>query len=318
MINDEIIAKHIKNAVEADTPNVLDNIMMEINKADSSQKVNKKIFFRYRYVVAVFSCLLVMFICYSVYNSFYIPSDINYFASQNKPSSSSCNPLASQINKYYLPITPSQYPTNNMYAPWGPLSFDELLNGQNVGNSQSNLNVTSVVILCTLENIGIYRRINENATIYAPETIFGSYIYTVKINKVLYGCINDNIGDYIAVNEKVCAFPNSEIQASNKASFNGWDFYPYTVRPRSEYDLQIGNQYVMFLSAKDKTDCYELLWNGFGVFSINYINNEAKTDSLSVIESKYNNESVKDPLTDSILYKICALHVKNDFLSDKN
>jgi hypothetical protein len=72
----------------------------------------------------------------------------------------------------------------------------------------------------------------------------------------------------------------------------------------------------MFLSSKDDTECYPVSKCGSGVFSIDYIQKAAKTDSLNELEMKYNSGSENGSAANDIFYKICALHVEKDFLHD--
>lgn len=225
--------------------------------------------------------------------------DIYDSAYMNPADSKAPNPLLNQIAENYVPFSASQFSDPKCLSPYSPRSFEEL-----EGSS-------SIIILCTLEASGVYRDKTES---YNPKASFGTYIYTVRIDKILKGNPGEKPGDLIAIKEKAFAHPDYK---KGSHEIEKWNFYPYTARAMEAGILNPQKQYVMFLQGKDETSLYTLTPSGFGIFPLEYIESLPKTTSPSQLEKglKKVKGVILEPLKDDILYKLCAMHVKEEFLN---
>lgn len=213
-----------------------------------------------------------------------------------------------QITKNYAPFQATEYNSVKVPAPNIPFAKAE---GPNISLSYEELKQKSnTIILCTISDIGIYRNKAEQ---YHPKASFGTYIYTVEIDKILSGNMQEAEGSLIPIAET--AWANPEL-GENGNEIIDWNFYPYSARPNDVKSLEKGKQYVMFLSQKDDTEVYRLSWDGFGIFPIDYINEEVSRNSLIELQKqyKYVEEVSRAPMENNLLYRLCTLYVKEEFL----
>lgn len=186
-----------------------------------------------------------------------------------------------QITKYYEPFDKNKNGNSNYNykIPSFPRTYNDLINN------------TNLIILCTVKDIGDYTR-------KSTKDAFGSRIYTVRVDKILYGKMEENINELIPIIER----------------FRFDDFEPYTVRPSNTLSLNSEKQYVIYLTQKSDTGCYGLSFDGFGVFSNEYIDKESLINSLDDLEKQIQNAKEKNQVSIDVLYKYIALTTKGNFL----
>jgi len=186
-------------------------------------------------------------------------------------------------------------------APNIPLYYEEL-------NQHSE-----TIILGTTSDVGVYSK-KDNSLNPELSISLANYIYTVKIDKVLSGNMPESEGSFVAIGEMAIAHPESREHEGEEVD---WSFRPYTFRPVMAQTIEAGKQYVLFLSEEDNTEVYRLSWDGFGLFPIDYINEEAAKQSLSELQKqyKYVEKVSRAPMENDLLYRLCSLYVKEEFLS---
>lgn len=218
---------------------------------------------------------------------------------QNKETVPEHNIALPQITKNYVPFQASDYHSTKLKAPNIPFYYEEL-------KQQSDM-----VILCTISDIGVYS-IKDNPLNPELSLNLATNIYTVKIDKILSGDMPESEGSFVPIGETVVASPQSR---DHEAEPIEWNFTPYSFRPEN-VQLEVGKQYVMFLTEKDNTEVYRLSWDGFGVFPTDYIKKESEKNSLSELqkEYKYVEEVTRAPMENELLYRLCSLYVKEEFL----
>ncbi|MCL6456664.1 MAG: hypothetical protein K6T85_01535 [Gorillibacterium sp.] len=217
------------------------------------------------------------------------------------PADMSGNILAAllpNVASHYVPFQATSYGGSKAPAPFFPFSYQEL--------QESSV----AVLLVTVEDIGVYRK-NEEA--YQPKASFGTYLYTVKVDRVLQGQADTDNGDHLAIAERAWADP---VQAGQVENIVDWQFSPYTFRAEATRTLATGKQYVVFLQAKDETGCYPPASNGFGIFPIDYIDQEAARSVLPELEEQYKLmvKTTRAPMEHDLLFRLSSLYVKRDFL----
>lgn len=235
----------------------------------------------------------------------------NYGTNQGKATVPGQDRVLPQITKNYAPFQATEYNGVKVPAPDIPFAKAE---GPNIYQSYEELKQKSnTIILCTISDIGIYRNKTEQ---YHPKASFGTYIYTVKIDKILSGNMQEAEGSLVPIAETAWANPEF---GENGNEIIDWNFTPYSARTEEVKSLEKGKQYVIFLSEKDNTEVYRLSWDGFGVFPIDYINEEASKNSLSELQQQYEyvEEASHAPMENNLLYRLCSLYVKEDFLSSE-
>lgn len=212
-----------------------------------------------------------------------------------------------QITENYVPFNASEYTSVKAPAPVLPYAKSE---GPNYSTSYEELKKkSSMIILCTIQDVGVYRKKAEQ---YHPRASFGTYIYSVKIDKILSGNMQETEDSIIPIAELAWANP---VFKENGNEIMDWSFSPYSARANDAKSLEKGKQYVMFLSQKDDTEVYGLSWDGFGIFPIDYINEEASKNSLIELQKQYKNveEVSHAPMENNLLYRLCSLYVKEEF-----
>lgn len=271
----------------------IENDDKDLHKIELVQTKDNKVLL-YRYITAACACLVLVFSVYISYK-FKIKDDISADTQQENTSTDIILP---QIEKYFEPFKADEYSSTKMIAPHGPRNYETLIDQ------------SSVVIICDVNNIGTYK---NKYKVYNPKVSLGTYIYTIKIERIIKGSIDEKIEDYIAVTEKAWASPKYTI---GRVVIGGWNFTPYTTRAKETWDVKIGNKYLIFLNEKNDTECFMASFNGFGIFPIEYIEKEAEKNTLSEIQKEYDNRRnvTRTPYNNDILYRYCAVRVKNDFL----
>lgn len=205
-----------------------------------------------------------------------------------------------QIDEYYVPFQPSEETSGKLKAPSLPFTYEEL-------KQESR-----TIILGTIRDAGVYRK-KEQPLNPKFSVNMANYIYTVHIDRLLSGSLPESEGDTVAVGEPAVAFLQSE---SRDAEQPLWRFVPYTSRPEAAEILETGKSYVLFLNEKDDTDVYRLSWDGFGVFPLDYIAEQAENHSLEELREQYRHveEVTRAPMENDLLYRLCSLYVQEEFL----
>lgn len=207
-----------------------------------------------------------------------------------------------QIIQNYVPFQASDSHSTKLKAPNMPFYYEEL-------KQQSE-----IIILGTISDVGVYSK-KDNPLNPELSLNLATSIYTVKIDKVLSGNMPESEGSHVAIGEMVVAHPKSRDHETEEID---WSFSPYTFRPEAVQSIESGKQYVMFLSEKDDTEVYGLSWDGFGIFPMDYISEEASKNSLSELQNqyKYVEEVTRAPMENDLLYRLCSLYVQEEFLSE--
>lgn len=212
-----------------------------------------------------------------------------------QPSEIDTSLIMQQIESYYVPFQASQYIPVRAPFPHFPLEYETLKQE------------SSVIVKVTIKDLGIYR---EKDTAYNPRASFGTYIYVALVESVLYG---EGLEEQtlIPISEIAWAMPDEQKEAA-------WSFKPYTARPLQE--LKQGEQYVLFLSEKDRKETYPVAGNGIGVFSLKEMEDEAKSYTIDQLrELHYTNlEKTSQPMLDNLVYRLFALETYNEFDADLN
>lgn len=296
-MNKDIDKKDVDD-VNLDQTIVNEMISKKTNDITCKKKITNK-----HYIIVLSSLLLVIFgIFMSVkfslaHNNVIVGKDSESVDNAANPSNNTVNQVDNdplpEIKDNYVAFNDTEYSTDLIKLPGPdlPLDYDVLKNE------------SFAVITGTIKKVGVYKK---NVDQYNIKGDLGTYIYTVKIDRILKGSINNKVYDIVPISERALAWP----------TFNGdkiqkWNFEPYSYGARETFDLRINNQYIMFLCNKDKTGCYQLSYNGFGFFPINYINKLSEDYTLKEVEDS----GIKGyPLENDYLFKVCSMHVKEDFL----
>lgn len=234
-----------------------------------------------------------------------------------------------QIERYYTPVSsigvhPDDFDglAGQLKPPRFPTSYEEL-------KQQSGF-----IILGTVREAGVYVA-NDQPLNPKYSINMARYIYTVQIDRILSGDMPEQEGHVAAVGETVTAhaLPKQPEREGNvaagdeSASVHGltdepedgeieWRFEPYTFRPETVRSIEAGRQYVFFLSGKDHTGVYKLSWDGFGVFPVDYLTEEASRHSLQDLQDQYRQaeEGLRDLSSDGLLYRLCGLFVMEEWM----
>ena len=205
-----------------------------------------------------------------------------------------------QITQYYEPYQPSDEISGKLKAPKLPFTYEELKQ-----ESQA-------VILVTVRDAGVYSK--KDLPLHPKFSVnLANFLYTVQIDRVLSGSLPESEGDTVAVGEIAVAHLRSESAESENPM---WEFVPYTLRPEAARTLEAGKQYVLFVAEKDDTDVYRLSWDGFGVFPMDYIAEEAANHSLRELQEQYRHveEVTRAPMENDLLYRLCSLYIHEELL----
>lgn len=169
------------------------------------------------------------------------------------------------IGRHYVPFEAKEYVAAKAKAP----SFPE--------NMEALLESSRVVILGTIRDVGVYRPMAER---YHPKASFGTYIYTVQVDRVLEGTPETVGTTWMLVKEIAWATPKQQVDNI----VTEWQFAPYTFRPEDAKNLNPGDQYVFFLKERDDTGMFPLAVDGFGVFSVDGLEQLAGEQQLKDLE----------------------------------
>lgn len=223
------------------------------------------------------------------------PSDGNHGQSGLQSQLASVKRL---LGNNYIPFHATEYVGAKVKAPSIPINYEELKAG------------SAAIVVGTLSEIGVYRNKAEQ---YHPKASFGTYIYTIKIDRILSGRIEEKTGDYIPVKELALANPE---HTESMKDIKNWRFSPYTFRADEAMQLEKEKQYVLFLSQKDDTEVYELAWDGFGVFPVDYIEQEAMKSTLGELRKEYEQveQTTRSPLEHDLLYRLCGLSIREELV----
>ena len=244
--------------------------------------------------IAVGACMAVLIMGVLVYNNLPL---YNQGKVADKPNVSTNDTMLPEIKSNYVAFNATEFNPEKCPGPRIPQSYQELKNG------------SSAVLIVTIKDVGVYRRTEEQ---YNPKASFGTYIYTAKVDKILSGNIYINVNDLIPIAELAWAAP----------TFNGkeivkWNFTPYSSRANDVINIETEKHYVVFLSAKDETGCYQIPFNGFGIFSVDYISDVASKTTVDEIKGEYNyvGETTNVPIKDDNLYRLSSLYIKEQFFN---
>lgn len=211
------------------------------------------------------------------------------------PNSALNKPILPQGLNNYVPFHANEYVMSKAPAPKQPLTYSELI-------QQSQ-----IIVLGTIDDIGVYRHKDEQ---YNPKASFGTYIYTLKVDKVLSGNLEEGVDRVIPIAERAWAKPKDE---SEQKDIKEWSFSPYTGRPNEAAILEKGKQYVMLLSGTDASGVYAVPFDGYGIFPVDYIEQESSNHSLVELQGLLQNAD-DTPLKADLLYKIYSLYIKEEYL----
>jgi hypothetical protein len=217
----------------------------------------------------------------------------NYKVSNYKNSDKSIFLNFPQIAKYYSSnVFDNLKRSSNVIGPDFMIPFSKFLDQ------------TDYIIRCTIEDVGDYFR-------KKIPTPFGTRIYIVKIDNILYGNMDEKTDNIIPIAEKFFAEAECHTQA-------------YSRRPKKTWTLKTGKQYILYLTKQDETDCYGLAGDGFGVFSTDYIEDAVKSTNIDDIrkliqkdvrferyDGKVNRVAKID---ENLYYKLYALYTNEKFL----
>jgi hypothetical protein len=269
-MNEEIL-KGVIDGITADK-NLIDKTYKKMKNAPTRRIIGNK------FILSVSSGFLIVIIGIFIFNS-------SYKVGNSKNVNNSFFSRFPQIEKNYaLFDSMKQNKSLNVLGPEFPDTFKRLI-GE-----------TDYIVSCTIEDVGDYFRKSR-------PTCFGSKIYIVRINKILYGKMDEKAENIIPVVEKF--FAESPTQ-------------PYSRRPPEEWKLNTGEQYILYLTKQDETDCYGLAGLGFGVFSREYIEDTVKSTNIEDIK-KLIQKGVREIYGGMVHYadlhyKLYALYTKEKFL----
>lgn len=281
----------LKKAVDSIT---VDQELVEKTKARMKDETTINAATWSKRFIAVGACMAVFIMGVLLYNKLPL---YNQGKVADKPIISANDTLLPEVKSNYVAFNATEFSPVKCPSPRIPRNYQQLKNE------------SSTVLIVTIKDIGVYRRTAEQ---YNPKASFGTYIYTAKIDKILSGAISKNVNDLIPIAEQAWADP----------TFNGkeivkWNFTPYSCRADNVRNMETEKQYVVFLSVKDETGCYQIPFNGFGIFPVDYINDVASKTTVDEIKGEYNyvGETTNVPLKDANLYRLSSLYIKEQFLN---
>lgn len=278
MTDNSTLQKRIKEAINKEIPDLLPSILddTKLASAKETNRVYKRHVFNW-YAAGGIALMLA--------------AGVTIFVVTGRQSTD-----LPQIARYYAPYTSNYYVEVKDPGIFYPQSYEEL---------KSN---TSAIVLGTVQDVGVYRKKSD---VYYARASFGTYIYTVELNKVYYREGGERIGSKIAVTELAYAWP-SVYNGLSVPSYASWSFTPHSARPNDLKPLKSGTQYLFYLSARDQTDCYPLAGSAFGVFTLNEIRQIAQNNNIAGLKKSLS--STKNGVERaSILYRICALNAQNEY-----
>jgi hypothetical protein len=230
------------------------------------------------------------------------PADPNYATAAPDPRAADRPETLAPIARHYVPVQPSGVFSNKLKAPRFPFTYEELKRE------------SPIIVLGTVRDAGVYS--NKEHPLDPERSLnLATYLYTVRIDQVLSGSLPETEGSEVAVGETAVAHHISGDPDDQEQPV--WRFEPYTARPEAAQTVEPGKTYVLFLAGKDDTDVYRLSWNGFGVFPLDYIAEEAAAHTPGELREQYRHveEVTRAPMENDLLYRLCGLYVMEEFLN---